>query len=317
MSTGAHQKSSSPSIPEPSQGVPVDVKAYYIARGIEIVRLHGKLYPSCKQEYQPKSVTITVNETLNQHISIFSYGSVVLFNIPEEDHGIHIRKINELSILPFSEVMVHSDSYKLLVHENLEAPSVIHNAHMNIRSLNSSNITIVSVVMAQTVALDYYAGNVAKMVEKFAAMNTNIQEAGKFTTVKETDLYKMVASNNSVFTNVLSKLGFFEGTDVAWENAEYTTTWEALRKEFELDSRYNDLSLKLNIINEDARFFLSVLQHQKSSKLEWIIIILIAGEMIIGLIGLGLHLYDLKKDGERDQRELLRDEANIKAVKSE
>lgn len=27
----------------------------------------------------------------------------------------------------------------------------------------------------------------------------------------------------------------------------------ALRKEFELDSRYNDLSLKLNIINEDAR----------------------------------------------------------------
>jgi len=28
---------------------------------------------------------------------------------------------------------------------------------------------------------------------------------------------------------------------------------KALRKEFELDSRYNDLSLKLNIINEDAR----------------------------------------------------------------
>jgi hypothetical protein len=28
----------------------------------------------------------------------------------------------------------------------------------------------------------------------------------------------------------------------------------ALRKEFELDSRYNDLSLKLNIINEDARY---------------------------------------------------------------
>ncbi len=73
----------------------------------------------------------------------------------------------------------------------------------------------------------------------------------------------------------------------------------------------------INLLFLCYRFFLSVLQHQKSSKLEWIIIILIAGEMIIGLIGLGLHLYDLKKDGERDQRELLRDEANIKAVKSE
>lgn len=60
-----------------------------------------------------------------------------------------------------------------------------------------------------------------------------------------------------------------------------------------------------------------MLQHQKSSKLEWIIIILIAGEMIIGLIGLGLHLYDLKKDGERDEREIQRDATHVKAVKSE
>jgi len=220
------------SIPEPSLGKPVAVKAYYIARGIEIVRLHGKLYPSSKQEYQPKSVTITVNENLNQYISVFSYGSVVLFNIPEEDHSNHIGMIKTLSILPISEVLQHNESYKLLVHENLEAPSVIHAAHLNIRNLDTSNITIVSVVMAQTVALDYYAATVDKMVEKFTAMNINIQETGKFTSLKETDLYKLVASNNSVFTNVLSKLGFFEGTDVAWENAEYSTTWEG---KFELN----------------------------------------------------------------------------------
>jgi uncharacterized Rmd1/YagE family protein len=134
--------------------------------------------------------------------------------------------IKSLSILPISEVLQHNETYKLLVHENLEAPSVIHAAHLNIRQLDSSNITIVSVVMAQTVALDYYAATVDKMVEKFTAMNINIQETGKFTSLKETDLYKLVASNNSVFTNVLSKLGFFEGTDVAWEHAEYSTTWE-------------------------------------------------------------------------------------------
>jgi uncharacterized Rmd1/YagE family protein len=163
---------------------------------------------------------------LNQYISIFSYGSVIFYNIPEEDHGNHIRMIKSLAILPISEVLQHNESYKLLVHENLEMPSVIHAEHLNIRCLDSSNITIVSTLMAQTVALDYYAATVDKMIETFTTMNMKIQETGKFTALKETDLYQLVASNNSVFTNVLSKLGFFEGTDVTWESPEYSNTWE-------------------------------------------------------------------------------------------
>lgn len=214
------------SIPEPSKGIPVFVKAYYVARGIELAGLHGKLYPSSKQEHQPKSVTIHVNEKLNQYISIFNYGSVVLFNIPEEDHNNHIRMIKSASILPIPEVQQHNESYKLLVHENLETPSVIHAEHLNIRCLDSSNITIVSVVMAQTVAMDYYAATVDKTITTFTNMNMRIQDTGDFNQLKEADLYKLIASNNMVFTNVLSKLGFFEGTDVAWEHAEYSTTWD-------------------------------------------------------------------------------------------
>lgn len=214
------------SVPEPSKGIPVFVKAYYVARGIELAGLHGKLYPSSKQDLQPKSVTIHVNNNLNQYISIFNYGSVVFFNIPEEEHSNQIRLIKTAAILPIPEVLQHNESYKLLIHENLETPSVIHAEHLNIRSLDSSNTTIVSVVMAQTVAMDYYAATVDKTIATFTNMNMKIQDTGNFTALKETDLYKLIASNNMVFTNVLSKLGFFEGTDVAWEHAEYSNTWE-------------------------------------------------------------------------------------------
>jgi uncharacterized Rmd1/YagE family protein len=39
-----------------------------------------------------------------------------------------------------------------------------------------------------------------------------------------------------------------------------------------------------------CRFFLEVLHNQKSTKLELIIILLIAGEMVIGLLGLSIQL---------------------------
>lgn len=82
-----------------------------------------------------------------------------------------------------------------------------------------------------------------------------------------------------MITNVLSKLGIFEGSDAAWDNADYYFTWESLRKDFEIESRFKDLHLKLDIIKEDTRFFLEMLHNKKTTQKEWMIIILIALEL--------------------------------------
>ena len=46
-------------------------------------------------------------------------------------------------------------------------------------------------------------------------------------------------------------------------------------------------------------FFLDVLQHKKSTYLEWIIIVLIAAEMFIGIAGLVLQMQDGEKSAEK------------------
>jgi len=74
-------------------------------------------------------------------------------------------------------------------------------------------LTIVGTVMAQTVALDYYAVAADRMIESFMKMNLKIEDRGNFNELKIVDLHKLIASNNSVITNVLSKLGIFEGSD--------------------------------------------------------------------------------------------------------
>jgi hypothetical protein len=69
--------SSSKAPPQPSAGVAVAVKAYYIARSIDVEKAHSMVYSSWADEFQKKSVTVTLDASLNQHISIFKYGSVV------------------------------------------------------------------------------------------------------------------------------------------------------------------------------------------------------------------------------------------------
>ena len=271
-------------------GVPVSVKAYYLARSIDILRIHSHIYgtgSSC--EFQPKSVTVIIDEELRQYISVFKYGSVVMFNIPEANHLEHLRRVKEAAVVsPIAEELQHTEDYKVLVNHLLEKPSILKSEHLNIRNLDNKNIAIVSTVMAQTVALDYCEIIVNRIMESFMMMNMKIEESGNFDQLKVTDLYKLIATNNTVITNVLSKLGIFEGSDAAWENQDYSDTWEILRKDFELDNRYKDIALKLDIVKDNTRFFLEILHNKKSTKLEWTIIILIAAEIMIGLTGLAM-----------------------------
>ena len=76
------QKGREVSIPNNSRGTVINVKTYYIARNIDVMKVHSSLYDTKYQQFDKKSVTITIDKELNQYISIFSYGSCVFFNIP-------------------------------------------------------------------------------------------------------------------------------------------------------------------------------------------------------------------------------------------
>lgn len=267
----------------------VYVKAYFIARAIDILKVDTNVYGSSKHAYQSNHVTLNLNNELNQHISVFKFGAVVFFNIPDVQHLEHLRSIKEKGLPAISmnnpsidDERVFTETYKIIIHENLEKPSVIKAEHLNIQNLDAKNLVIVSTVMAQTVALDYYAMLVDDMIKRFMDMNYRIESTGKFSEQPQ-QLYQLIASNNVVITTVLSKLGIFEGMDAAWDNADYHYTWESLRKDFELEYRFRDLSMKLELVKEDTRFFLEMLHNKKTTRMEWIIVILIGLELITNI----------------------------------
>lgn len=48
---------------------------------------------------------------------------------------------------------------------------------------------------------------------------------------------------------------------------------------------------KINHVQNNTKFFLEVLAHQKSNKLEWIIIVLISAEIVISCVDLYHQLF--------------------------
>ncbi|KAK4769438.1 hypothetical protein SAY86_027588 [Trapa natans] len=77
--------------------------------------------------------------------------------------------------------------------------------------------------------------------------------------------------------------GMVAESDIAWKNAKYAQIWEFLRDEFELTQRFASLDFKLKFVEHNIRFLQEILQNRKSDFLEWLIIVLIAAEILISV----------------------------------
>jgi len=75
--------------------------------------------------------------------------------------------------------------------------------------------------------------------------------------------------------------------DIAWKHAKYGNIWDFLRSELEMENRFETLDMKLNLVQDNLKYFLEILQNRKSDTLEWIIIILIGVEIVLSVYELG------------------------------
>ena len=63
-----------------------------------------------------------------------------------------------------------------------------------------------------------------------------------------------------------------------------------MKSEFDIDTRFEQIEFKLNLIQQNAKFFLEVLAHKQSNSLEWMVVLLIGFEcalMILEMSGKG------------------------------
>lgn len=88
--------------------------------------------------------------------------------------------------------------------------------------------------------------SVDRIMNRFKDMNQKMHQTGSWTDVaKKQDLLQMVAMNNLLTTDIISKLGIFERFDLAWKNTDCSDIYEHLRTDMEIANRNNNLQAKV------------------------------------------------------------------------
>jgi len=268
--------------------------ARYMGRSIDPLKVYQNIFPGKFADIQKDCLTVTSKTRYHSLISpyakyteshtvVFKYGSVVFFNFFQDQITKQVNDISQYCTGPIAINFQPTDDHTIKIDPSLFKACVSSKNVTTVREINYQNLAVISRVMGQSVALHHYEGMVDLMLEDFHRLNDIVARTGAFTAMEIDKLFKLVARNNSVLTNVIAEVGLLERSETAWKYPEYDQLWEGLREEFDLHNRFKNLELKLNLIQTNTKFFLEILHNQKSDTLEWIIIILIAVEIVIGI----------------------------------
>ncbi|GAX17190.1 hypothetical protein FisN_10Lh038 [Fistulifera solaris] len=296
------------------------VTARHIAQNIDLFSVLKRVFsgtraPTKQKVFGNKYFVLEMPTTIPSkpsYVAVFKFGSIVALNVSPRDLDVWIQEIKQMHVKdPALSGFERKENYGILVDASQSAFDV-STAHADdnlvvaeenvvvtgdmciVPELDVNGVAVIANIMAQTVALDSYNELVDGLLSNFAEINAKVTETGKFTQADKDFLFRSVAQNNSIFIDMISRVRIKDRSDMAWHYAKYEKIHSGMKQEFEIDDRFDHIEFKLNLIQQNAKFFLEVLQHQKSNSLEWIIVALISVEcviMCIDMTGMGEPLF--------------------------
>eukprot|EP01006_Ploeotia_vitrea_P036211 TRINITY_DN65989_c5_g14_i1.p1 TRINITY_DN65989_c5_g14~~TRINITY_DN65989_c5_g14_i1.p1 ORF type:complete len:436 (-),score=171.98 TRINITY_DN65989_c5_g14_i1:46-1164(-) len=230
---------------------------------------------------------------LRRFVVLFPYGSAVFFNATESQIRYCLNRARLYTPAPIAAPT--TDDYSLLVRPNAAEWFVQHPDSMELREFSVNSIRVISQVLAQTVAMDHYEQKVDTMLDRFRSLNARLEAEGALS-MDKTKLFKLIASNNAILTDMITQLKLLDRSDTAWRYGRYDEMWTSLREDFEVSERFSTLEFKLTHVQHNTKFFLEVLHNKKSDLLEWIIIVLLAFEIVLCTYEIILATEDRRKN---------------------
>ncbi|GAX76866.1 hypothetical protein CEUSTIGMA_g4312.t1 [Chlamydomonas eustigma] len=158
-----------------------------------------------------------------------------------------------------------------------------------VTELDLGNLEVICRVLGQSAALDFYTSQVDDSLRDFDKILLELAEhAGKpfyqrpfmMMKLRGGDLLALIASSLLMYNKVVSKLGLLDTSRTAWESDDHDAVWRGLKREYELEQRFENLLKKLDIYKEESRYILEVRNVKFSATAEVVIIALIAVEIL-------------------------------------
>jgi uncharacterized Rmd1/YagE family protein len=196
-----------------------------------------------------------------------------------------------------AEMLAFSNQIAHLINDPFAAPEweeveLVRDPHANegiiqdkilLQDFNLERIQTVADVLAKSVVLAHYEVALAKhfdLIEPLAASLKQARRPGP----KGRELLNHLGDTLMIESKMIGRVEVSEKPELLWEHPQYERLYLRLEDEYELEERRKAIERKLELISRTASTLLDLLQHRRSLRVEWYIVILIVIDIVISMV---------------------------------
>ena len=170
--------------------------------------------------------------------------------------------------------------FPIHIDPELPAEFAVDNEKITLKEYSRISLIIAAHVISQSVALELYEQKLSDYYERSRHL---IDTSDTYSIFKRAKLARFAKQLVLIRHDMLIDLLLLDKPNILWENENAEMLYNKLASNLELKDRFDVVEYKLNSIKDDIVMVMDLTNHNHSSFLEWIIIILIAVEICMGL----------------------------------
>lgn len=223
--------------------------------------------------------TTYYTEIDDKFIAYTQFNVLTLINCSREYIVTLLNSLNIEWADSFEKNCVYQD-YPVHTDNSLSKSFTIDNDKITLKDYYITNLLIVSHVISQSVALEIYENKLSMYYQKSREI---IEVANSYSFYKRSKLSAFAKELVLIRHDMLIDLHLLDKPNILWDNEDAEKLYNALSDSLELKDRFDVVEYKLNTIKDDIVMVMDLANHNHSSFLEWIIIVLILIEIVMGL----------------------------------
>ncbi|MDH3327516.1 MAG: RMD1 family protein [Gammaproteobacteria bacterium] len=216
-------------------------------------------------------------EWQNGHVYIFDYGIIIFWQLNGSQRNDFIGKVENYAVDPLS-TLIEDDFH----FETNSEKNYIKNDHIFLINNDNMSLLALSQGIAQSTKLSHFEYRIQQTINEHSHIPKSIAENGN-SKLSRSDLAKLRGRLFLSKSDIMLNYDLLDTPNFFWDYPELDSYYFIVIDYLEVKQRMEVLSKKLETIHELFGMIADELRHKHSSLLEWIIIWLIAFEIVVFL----------------------------------
>ncbi|OAA67453.1 sporulation protein RMD1 [Cordyceps fumosorosea ARSEF 2679] len=222
-------------------------------------------------------------------VFLFDYGVVVIWGMSENEEARFLKYISKFELEKLAPDDVETEQFNFYYTKEYQAR--IYNDFITLRDKNNYMTKLaISHALAQSVKTSLFEELISSTIETCKDIPTQIALTGKIA-LSRSQINMQIGELFILRINIHLNGSVLDTPELFWVEPQLEPVYQAVRSYLEMDQRVGLLTERLDVIADLLAVLKDQLSHGHGEKLEWIVIVLIAMEIVVAGINIIVDLY--------------------------